>query len=108
MDRVEFPRLYGITSTGAFKVWSIEVHRPAKASKSPAVITVVHGLEGGKQQTTKKVIREGKNLGKSNQTTPFEQASAEAESIWKKKIDKGYTTSKAVATNCAAPSTWPP
>ena len=38
------------------------------------------------------VITQGKNLGKSNETTPYEQAISEAESRYRKKVDQGYQT----------------
>jgi DNA ligase-1 len=82
-----FPTLYGLSSKGITKVWSIEVEEvPAGA-----LITVKHGQLGGKIQESPETIREGKNVGKANETSPFEQAVAEAESKWKKKHDSNYT-----------------
>lgn len=48
------------------------------------------GQFGGKMQLAQVTIREGKNLGKSNETTVYDQATLEAESKWLKQLDKGY------------------
>ena len=50
----------------------------------------VHGLLDGKQITDKKTYCEGKNIGRANETTPEEQALAEATSKRQKKLDTGY------------------
>lgn len=42
-------------------------------------------------QTNEKVITEGKNIGKKNETTPLDQAISEARSAWQKKKDSGYS-----------------
>lgn len=55
-----------------------------------STIKTVYGQVGGKLQETSEVISEGKNLGKANQTTPQEQALAEAQSRWTKKVKKSY------------------
>lgn len=54
-------------------------------------ITVEHGLEDGKLQTSVNPTKaSGKNSGKSNATTARNQAVLEARRMWIKKIDKGY------------------
>lgn len=40
------------------------------------------------------LILEGKNIGKKNETTPFKQTLFNMASDYKKKLDKGYTTTK--------------
>lgn len=82
-----FPTLYGISSKGVTKVWKIAVFQGAH----DAMIMVQHGQLGGKIQESPEIIREGKNVGKANETSPFEQAVLEAESKWKKKHDSNYT-----------------
>jgi DNA ligase-1 len=77
-----FPTLYKRTSTGAIQAWTIGVEK--------STIITIHGQTDGKKQTTQDVIREGKNVGRSNETTPAEQALAEATSKWEGKIKKGY------------------
>jgi len=73
--------LYQKTSKGEIQVWTI--------STSGASITTTYGLLGGKMQTAVKEVT-GKNLGKSNETSPSEQAVLEAQSMIQKKRDKGY------------------
>lgn len=48
------------------------------------------GKVGGKLQTSAPTLCEGKNIGKSNETTPEQQAALEATSEWNKKKKKGY------------------
>ena len=76
------PTLYKKTSTGQDQYWRIEV-------KGATIITY-YGKVGGKEMTTEDTIKEGKNLGKANATTPEEQAQLEATSQWEKKLKKGY------------------
>lgn len=84
-----FKTLYEKSSVGKIKYWKIEV----TGTKQEATITVKYGVDGEKERGSTKVIDKGKNIGRSNETTPFEQACLEAESTWKKKIDKGYVQS---------------
>jgi DNA ligase-1 len=80
------PVLYKRTNTGAVMAWSILV----RANE----IGTSYGLVGGVMQNTSDVVREGKNLGKRNETTPEEQAMAEAAARWRKKIEReGYVAS---------------
>lgn len=76
------PTLYKKTSKGQDQYWRIEV-------KGATIITY-YGKVGGKEMTTEDTIKEGKNLGKANETTPQEQAQLEAKSQWEKKLKKGY------------------
>jgi ATP-dependent DNA ligase len=66
-------------------------------SGSTAVITTVYGQIDGKQTTVTKEVTTGKNLGKKNETTPFQQAIVEANAKWSGQKDKGYTPSKTEA-----------
>lgn len=76
------PTLYKKTSTGATQMWSIGVDSNN--------IIVNFGQVDGKIQRTEEVIKDGKNVGRSNETTPAEQALAEATAKWEGKIKKGY------------------
>jgi DNA ligase-1 len=76
------PTLYKLASTGATQQWSIGVDKN--------VIIVNHGQVGGKIQRNEETIKVGKNIGRSNETTPAEQALAEATAKWEGKIKKGY------------------
>lgn len=78
--------LYKKTSTGAIQEWSIEVFDEFSRAK----ILTVYGQTGGKIQYATEYITEGKNAGKSNETTYLEQANSEAMAQWKLKKRKGY------------------
>jgi ATP-dependent DNA ligase len=80
-----FPTLFGTSTTGKVKQWSIEV-----IDGQPPVIRVNRGYEGGKIQVTDKPITQGKNIGKKNETTPLQQAISEAQSLWQKKRDEKF------------------
>jgi hypothetical protein len=59
--------------------------------KDHSVILTTHGIQGSETpQVDRQAINEGKNLGKANQTTHWEQACLEAESKWNSKIREGY------------------
>jgi hypothetical protein len=55
------------------------------------VIETTHGYVDGKKQVNEKVISEGKNIGKKNETTPLQQAINEARAAWTKKKESGYS-----------------
>ena len=78
----QFSTLFKKTSTGKTQYWSI--------STSDNKIITKYGQVDGKEQNTEDTIREGKNIGKSNETSPQEQAEAEALSKWERQIKKGY------------------
>ncbi|WOZ57457.1 DNA ligase [Pseudomonas phage vB_PseuGesM_254] len=84
--------LYGLNKNGSFKVWNIEVF---DRSLGCASIVVGHGSEGGKITNKVTNIREGKNIGRANETTPYQQAVSEAEGKINKQKDKGYRENKA-------------
>jgi len=86
----EFGPLYGKASKGRVKIWFCSVKQ---ALKSEAIISIIHGLKDCKQQTSVRKVLSGKNIGRANETTIFEQAIIEATSEYNKKLDKGYATS---------------
>ena len=81
MSNYATPTLYGIDSKGNIKVWKGSVTDEGDQS----VIEYQFGLELGKKQVQTKTITDGKNIGRSNETTPYEQAVKELKS---KKIKK--------------------
>lgn len=93
-----FPTLYKKTSTGAIQQWSIEANTWSHPG-DPAwgVIKVRFGQVGGKIQESEEVIKEGKNAGRSNATTPEQQAHLEAEARWLKQRKKGYVLAQSDA-----------
>lgn len=81
-----FPKLYKKTSTGAIQEWEVFVDNTC----SLPIIVTKYGQLGGKIQTSTEVITEGKNIGRSNETSPMQQACAQAKSDWEKQLKKGY------------------
>jgi DNA ligase-1 len=76
---------YKTTSTGKVQQWDIEVD---KLPSGKARYIVRHGQIDGKIQETSTLIEVGKNIGKANETSPYEQACNEAQSQWNKKKDR--------------------
>lgn len=92
-DVKKFPVLYKKSANEGTQVWEIWV---TKESRERGCIHVQFGLKGGKLQLSKEPIVAGKNIGKKNETTAYEQACSEAESRWEvKRTRKGYTTEEA-------------
>jgi DNA ligase-1 len=75
-----FPTLFKKSETGAIIAWNISVEDSPIA---PSIVTQ-WGQMGGKEQETRDEVRAGKNIGQSNETTPYQQACAEALSKWEK------------------------
>lgn len=83
----KFPTLYAFSRNGKVKEWSIQAF---DYQDDTAAYTTTHGYMGGKLQSTTQDIQQGKNLGRANETTSYEQAVSEAQSKWNKKKDEGY------------------
>lgn len=83
---MEFPKLYKLSTSRAEQEWSIFVENNS--------FFTISGQVNGKKVKSSSTFCEGKNIGKSNETSPFEQAVQEARSKWQKKIDEGYTENK--------------
>ena len=80
------PMLFKKTSTGATQTWEI--------MWEGAKLWTRFGQQGGKIQETVPTICLGKNIGRSNETTPEEQAGLEAQAQWEKKLrNSGYVQS---------------
>lgn len=73
--------LFAVDKNDNIKHWVVETQG--------ADIIVSHGRFGGKMQT-KVTTCKGKNIGRSNETSPKEQALLEAEAKYTKQIDKCY------------------
>ena len=89
-------QLYARASTGKIKTWQIGV---TAEEVGTATIWTMHGFVDGKKQLKPKPVKVGKNLGKKNATTPYEQAVSDALSKHKKQIDKKYITEIPDGTN---------
>lgn len=91
------PTLYKIGSNGKVCEWKIRVEG--------STIITEWGAQGDKGQTTQDVIKEGKNQGRSNETTKEEQAIAEAKAKWQKRRDKEYRETIAEAKGMSSEKT---
>lgn len=82
------PTLYKLTNTGALQMWQISSFINAN---DHGVIQTDFGQVGSDNiQSTTDIVSVGKNIGKKNETTPYEQAEIEAKQKWDKKIKSGY------------------
>jgi len=76
-----FKTLYKNTSLGQLQSWQIVVEG-----------NTYYTIEGINQLSqSKPTVCVGKNVGRANETTPEEQALLEANSLYQKKLDKGYS-----------------
>lgn len=85
--------LYGVTKNDQCYEWTVSVEQSTDTNRKGQAIGLIHltrGLIDGKKATTTTTIKNGKNIGKVNETTPIEQAISEAESKRNKKLDDGY------------------
>jgi len=88
---MNLPTLYGKSTNGKIKEWNISVLQMGDGS---CYIETEHGYEGGKKQLDQRYVGEGKNLGRANETTVYEQACSEAQSAHSRKKDSGYVEDK--------------
>lgn len=81
-ELVTHDTLYNVDAKGKVRVWYMQTeggkHR------------VVSGLQDGKQTVGKWVVVEAKNVGRSNGTTPEEQALLEVKSDYTRKLEQKY------------------
>jgi DNA ligase-1 len=89
--------LYQMDSSNNMKVWSIEVNNLGTFSE----IVVTSGRLNGGHVRNVSLVTEGKNIGRSNETTHYEQALQEMQSTIELKIKKGYVQNIADAKNSA-------
>jgi ATP-dependent DNA ligase len=83
----KFKTLYKKTKYGKIQYWKIKVEK----KDDDGIIIIERGLMGGKITITNKTIDKGKNIGKKNETSPYEQAILNAKSDFNNKKKKtGY------------------
>jgi DNA ligase-1 len=80
-----FPTIYKRDSKGNIREWRMELD----LSDGVRYRTVA-GLQDGQQVTSAWTVVHGKNVGRSNETSPEAQAIAEINSHYKKKLDVDY------------------
>ena len=88
---MNFPTLYGRSTNGKIKEWNISV---LQMGDGTCYVETKHGYEDGKKQLDQRYVGEGKNIGKANETTVYEQACSEARSAHSRKKDSGYVEDK--------------
>lgn len=86
---MKFTTLYKKNTQGKIEMWSITFWE----NKPCATVSIIFGEKEGKRQQKQFVIKEGKNIGKKNETTVIEQAQAEAQARFEKQLKKGYVKS---------------
>lgn len=77
-----FPVLYKYTQKGQVQQWQIFAENDSFWTEE--------GIKGGKLTTSLPTVCKAKNVGRSNETTPEQQAKMEAQAKWQKKVDGGY------------------
>lgn len=90
-----FPTLYKQAENGNVIEWHISVTLDETEPSRCSTISTRWGQEGGQFQETRDLVTKGKNLGKKNETTPYQQACAQALSKWEKQQKAAkYCTSR--------------
>lgn len=83
----KFESLYGIDFRNKIKRWDILVEKYTDYS----IMKYSYGYINGKIVECNQTISVGKNIGKKNETTHYDQAILDAQSKWNKKKDEGYS-----------------
>lgn len=78
--------LYTKDKSGKVRYWDVSVDEQGDR----VFITKRYGVLGGREVSTQTEIKEGKNIGKKNETTRLRQAQLEVGSLIKKQLDAGY------------------
>ena len=87
-----FLKLYAQDKNGKIKVWTAAVLR---SSGGAVASRITHGYINGKQQVAYRTCEAGKNIGRSNETSPLEQSISETRRKWLDKKEKeAYTENK--------------
>lgn len=84
---MELSVLYSKDTRGSVRHWKIWVEGEPDDPEAAATIVTSSGLLDGKASESRREITSGKNLGRKNATTPWQQACAKARSMWTKKRD---------------------
>lgn len=89
-DKWNFPTLFKFSEkTNKTTAWNIEVRT---ADDGFCEIIRTYGFLDSKLTKSVKHIRSGKNIGRSNETSVFQQACSEALSLWKRQLEThGYS-----------------
>lgn len=91
----KLPTLYKYNNNQQILQWSITIDENSYFTEE--------GLVNGKKTISKRTVCISKNVNKSSQTTPEQQALNEARSLYQKKLDKGYSEGQPKATKFFEP-----
>lgn len=80
---IEYDKLYKKDNKGLTRSWWV--------IQDNDKYCISHGVLGGEIQTTNWNVAVGKNIGRSNMTSPTEQAEKEIQALYKQQLDSGYT-----------------
>lgn len=86
----QFDTLYARDSKGRINEWSIKVLNENEIKPASVLICIYEGLIDGQKTQTERSVPKGKNIGKMNETSAYEQACSESQSRWEKKKKQGY------------------
>ena len=86
---MKFPTLYHKGKGGAMYQWTIWTDGDT--------IYTEHGQVGGSLMRTPGIVCVSKNVGRANETTPKQQAEAEAKAMWIYKVERKYSETQADA-----------
>lgn len=87
---MNFPILYGKDKNNNIKTWYTYI---SKLPDDNYICYVEYGRLNGKSQQTSHIYRSGKHIGKSNETSIYEQCVLETTKKWNDKKKEGYTES---------------
>lgn len=83
----QYDDLYCLDKRGGIRVFKCEI---TQESDSFAIIETQTGTLNGKLIPKNTFIKTGKNIGRANETTIWQQGIFEAKSLWNSKLDEGY------------------
>ncbi len=78
--------LYKRAVNGKVNEWTVEIENNC--------FRTISGYTDGVKTTSEWTCCSGKNIGKKNETTPEQQALAEAQAMWTKKLELGSYESR--------------
>jgi DNA ligase-1 len=81
-----FPTLFTLDTKGKLRSWAISVE-PRTVG---CAVVIFSGLTDGAKVANEYTVTAGKNIGRANETSPFEQAVFEARSKWDAQVRAGY------------------
>jgi ATP-dependent DNA ligase len=86
--------LYKRAKTGKIQYWKIKVAGASLSNHGWEIVKESGQIGTENPIIHRETITQGKNIGKSNETTAHEQAISQAQSDWVKKHDEGYKSAQ--------------